>query len=431
MEEKNNQQQEEYELIRETIKTRPINRKKLFRRTVITAAMAVIFGVLACITFLVLEPVFSNLLSPKEEQPVPEVVEIPLEEDEVLPQDMILEEETPSQSPIIIKEVGDTTSSIERYSRLYTEMYDISRNVKRSIVTVTGVNEDTDWFNNTYERKGQTTGMIVANNSIEQLILTDYATISNSENIRVTYFNDLTVEATIKGSDKNTGLAIVAVKNSILPSTLLDEKIIANLGSSRSSSLLGLPIIAVGRPLGNIDSIEYGMITSKSSVLNMVDNNYELMTTDLHGNASSTGVIYNLSSEVVGIIYQKGPADSSIISVLGISDIKKTIERMSNGKPRAYLGVIGTDVTAYAASQGIPQGAYVTSVEMNSPALKAGIQSGDVITQVDSYEISTYSNFTEAITVHEPEEEASITVRRYGVDGYRDVTITVVLDELR
>jgi len=431
MEEKNNQQQEEYELIRETIKTRPINRKKLFRRTVITAAMAVIFGVLACITFLVLEPVFSNLLSPKEEQPVPEVVEIPLEEDEVLPQDMILEEETPSQSPIIIKEVGDTTSSIERYSRLYTEMYDISRNVKRSIVTVTGVNEDTDWFNNTYERKGQTTGLIVANNSIEQLILTDYATISNSENIRVTYFNDLTVEATIKGSDKNTGLAIVAVKNSILPSTLLDEKIIANLGSSRSSSLLGLPIIAVGRPLGNIDSIEYGMITSKSSVLNMVDNNYELMTTDLHGNASSTGVIYNLSSEVVGIIYQKGPADSSIISVLGISDIKKTIERMSNGKPRAYLGVIGTDVTAYAASQGIPQGAYVTSVEMNSPALKAGIQSGDVITQVDSYEISTYSNFTEAITVHEPEEEASITVRRYGVDGYRDVTITVVLDELR
>lgn len=431
MEEKNNQQQEEYELIRETIKTRPINRKKLFRRTVITAAMAVIFGVLACITFLVLEPVFSNLLSPKEEQPVPEVVEIPLEEDEVLPQDMILEEETPSQSPIIIKEVGDTTSSIERYSRLYTEMYDISRNVKRSIVTVTGVNEDTDWFNNTYERKGQTTGLIVANNSIEQLILTDYATISNSENIRVTYFNDLTVEATIKGSDKNTGLAIVAVKNSVLPATLLDEKIIANLGSSRSSSLLGLPIIAVGRPLGNIDSIEYGMITSKSSVLNMVDNNYELMTTDLHGNASSTGVIYNLSSEVVGIIYQKGPADSSIISVLGISDIKKTIERMSNGKPRAYLGVIGTDVTAYAASQGIPQGAYVTSVEMNSPALKAGIQSGDVITQVDSYEISTYSNFTEAITVHEPEEEASITVRRYGVDGYRDVTITVVLDELR
>lgn len=431
MEEIKNQQQEEYEIIRETIKTRSINRKKLFQRTVITAAMAVIFGVLACITFLVLEPVFSNLLSPKEEQPVAEVVTIPLDEDEVLPQDMILEEETPNSSPIIIKEVGDSISSIERYGRLYTEMYDISRDSKRSTVTVTGVSEDKDWFNNTYENKGQTTGLIVANNGIEQLVLTDYDTIRNSENIRVTYFNDLTVEAELKGTDKNTGLAIVAVKNYLLPKVLLDEKLIANLGSSRSSSLLGSPIIAIGRPLGNIDSIEYGMITSKSTMLNMIDNNYELMTTDMHGNANSTGVIYNLSAEVVGIIYQKGPVDNSIISVLGISDIKKTIERMSNAKPRAYLGIIGTDVTTYAASQGIPQGAYVTSVELDSPAMKAGIQSGDVITKVDNIEIATYSIFTEAITIHEPEEEASITVRRMGVDGYKDVTITVVLGEIR
>lgn len=430
MEEKNTQQQEEYELIRETIKTRPINRKKLFRRTVITAAMAVIFGVLACITFLVLEPVFSNLLSPKEE-PVPDVVEIPLKEDEILPQDMILEKETPTQSPIIIKEVGDNSSSIDRYNRLYTEMYDISRDAKRSIVTVAGVSEDTDWFNNKYESKGLTSGLIVANNGIEQLILTDYATIKDTENIKVTYFNDLTVEAELKGTDKNTGLAIVAVKNSMLSSVLLDEKLIANLGSSRSNSLLGSPIIALGRPLGNIDSIEYGMITSKDTVLKLTDNNYELMTTDMHGNEASTGIIYNLSSEVIGIIYQHGPVDTNIISILGISDIKKTIERMSNAKPRAYLGVIGTDVNAYAASQGIPTGAYVMEIELNSPAMKAGIQSGDVITKVDNFEISTYSIFTEAINVHEPEEEASITVRRYGVDGYKDVTLTVVLGELR
>lgn len=431
MEEKNTQQQEEYELIRETIKTRPINRKKLFRRTVITAAMAVIFGVLACITFLVLEPVFSNLLSPKDEQPVAEVVKIPLQEDEILPQDMILQEETPSPSPVIIKEVGDSSSSVERYSHLYTELYNITRDIKRSTVTVTGISEDTDWFNNKYENKGQTTGLIVANNGIEQLILTDYATISDAINIKVTYFNDLTVDGLLKDTDKNTGLAIIAVKNYMLPSVLLDEKIVANLGSSKSSSPLGLPIIAIGRPLGNIDSIEYGMITSKGNMLNLVDNNYELMTTDLHGTEDSTGIIYNLSAEVIGIIYQKGPADSSIISVLGISDIKKTIERMSNATPRAYLGVIGTEVTPYAASQGIPQGAYVTGVEMDSPAMKAGIQSGDVITKVDNIEISTYSIFTEAITIHEPEDEASITVRRLGVDGYKDVTITVVLGELR
>ena len=109
MEETNNQQKEEYEIIRERIKTRPINRKKLFRRTVITAAMAVIFGVLACITFLVLEPIFSNLLTP-EEEPSPEVVEIPLDKEEVLPQDMILEDEEPvTQTQIIVHETGEKT----------------------------------------------------------------------------------------------------------------------------------------------------------------------------------------------------------------------------------------------------------------------------------------------------------------------------------
>ena len=110
MEEINNQ--EEYELIRERIKTRPINRKKLIRRTVITAAMAVIFGVLACITFLVLEPVFSNMLTP-EEEPVASEVKIPIDEEEILPEDMILEDEEETRTQIIYQEKERTTTVLE------------------------------------------------------------------------------------------------------------------------------------------------------------------------------------------------------------------------------------------------------------------------------------------------------------------------------
>ena len=65
------EQNQNYEMIKERMKERPINRKKLMRRTMITVSMAVIFGVFACITFLVLEPVISNLLYP---EPAPEVV---------------------------------------------------------------------------------------------------------------------------------------------------------------------------------------------------------------------------------------------------------------------------------------------------------------------------------------------------------------------
>ena len=64
------EQNQNYEMIRERMKERPINRKKLMRRTIITVSMAVIFGVFACLTFLLLEPVFSNLFYP---EPAPEV----------------------------------------------------------------------------------------------------------------------------------------------------------------------------------------------------------------------------------------------------------------------------------------------------------------------------------------------------------------------
>ena len=70
----------------EKIKERPVNKKKLVRRTIITASMAVIFGLIACLTFLVLEPVFSNLLYPEEE---PQMVVFPEDSEEMSPEEML------------------------------------------------------------------------------------------------------------------------------------------------------------------------------------------------------------------------------------------------------------------------------------------------------------------------------------------------------
>ena len=89
---------QDIEFIKEKVKERPLNRRKLFKKTLLTASMAAIFGLIACVTFLVLEPVFSNLLYPEEE---PQQVELKEEniEDEMRPEDMILEEETETETP--------------------------------------------------------------------------------------------------------------------------------------------------------------------------------------------------------------------------------------------------------------------------------------------------------------------------------------------
>lgn len=426
MEEANNR--EEYELIRERIKTRPINRKKLFRRTAITAAMAVIFGVLACLTFLLLEPVFSNMLD-HDDKPVPNEVEIPSDEEEMLPEDMIVDDKEDNQPQIIIRETNKVTSGIEDHINLYNEIYDLSRTCQKSIVVVAGVNQDIDWFNNSYESQNTTTGLIVANNGVELLILTDSSIVGGSESIEVTFFNELVANGTIKEMDTNTGLAIVAIPVEELTATVLDTSNIARLGNSKTNRLFAAPVFALGRPLGNVVSIENGMITSKGNILNMVDNNYELFTTDMNGNSSSNGFIYNMEGEVIGLIYQKNDAFSNTtLSAIGISDLKKTIERMSNGQPRATLGIVGMDVTMDAISQGLPSGAYVRETVMGSPAMRAGIQSGDVITEIDGYEITTFTVYTEAISSRSPGDEITVTLKRLSGEEYQEMEVAVTLE---
>lgn len=91
----------------EKIKERPINRKKLLRRTLITASMAVIFGLIACFTFLVLEPVISNWLYPEEE---PQIIVFPEDQEEMSPEDM-LAENLPTESPAPTPSAEETNSS--------------------------------------------------------------------------------------------------------------------------------------------------------------------------------------------------------------------------------------------------------------------------------------------------------------------------------
>ena len=123
--EDNRQNQElpnqDIEFIKEKVKERPLNRKKLVKRTLLTASMAVIFGLIACLTFLVLEPVFSNLLYPEEE---PQMVELKEEdiEDEMRPEDMILEEtESAQEEPQTV--IEKVPLEISDYQTLYRNLY--------------------------------------------------------------------------------------------------------------------------------------------------------------------------------------------------------------------------------------------------------------------------------------------------------------------
>lgn len=427
----------------EKIKQRPINRKKLLRRTIITAFMAVIFGLIACVTFLVLEPVISNWLYPEEE---PQIIVLPEDQEEMSPEEMLAEnlptespQPTPESEDVTLKEeqIEEILSGVildrENYRELYIALSDYVSQLNQYMVTITAVTSNIDWFNNVQESRDQASGIIVANNGQDLLMLADASSIRSAEKLIVTFSNEVQAEAQIKQQDSYTNLAVLSVALSDLPEEMVEEGIpLAVLGRSNMRNLAGTPVIALGSPLGVSNSVGYGMIAAASVQLYAPDRNYSLLITDINGSQNAGGVLFNLQGEVVGIITSNktGTDMKNLINAYGITELKKVIEKMSNGSSIAYLGISGLDVTREAnEEQGVPYGAFVKEVAMDSSAMLAGIQRGDVITEIDGKKVTSFSDYSSFLMQLEPGQTVQLTVMRQAQNEYKEMKFSVEVGE--
>lgn len=435
------EQNKQSDFMIEKIKHRPINKRKLLRRTITTAAMAVIFGLIACLTFLILEPVFSNWLYPEEE---PEIVVFPEEDEEMAPEDMLVAEDEVEPAPSLqeavesviledeqIQKILDNVEfEKEHYVQLYETMATYAKELSASMVTVTAVSSDVDWLNDTYENEGQTYGVLVASNGKEYLILTDKATIRQAENITVTFCDGTKQDAVIKQSDSQTGLAVVSVTIAEMEESTREAVKVATLGSSNFRNPVGTPVVALGCPMGTVGSMGYGMLVQTGGAMNKVDANYKLLATDIYGSSDSTGVLFNMQGQIVGIITPNRISSDmkNSVTAIGVSELRKLIENMSNGKQAAYMGISGMDVTAEANQEmQVPYGAYVLEVAMDSPAMLAGIQSGDVIVEINDSSINNFTNYTAELLRLEAGQIVRVVVQRLVQDSYKEMEMEITL----
>lgn len=321
--------------------------------------------------------------------------------------------------------------SPESYAKLYRDLHSVAAAAGRSLVTVTATTTDTDWFENPYENGNSTTGLIIADNGRQLLILTDSSVTEEAEKIDVRFTDETSAEGHILNTDSDTALQIIGVSLSDLTEETRNRISYASLGSSSYASMMvGTPVIAIGAPIGVIGSVEYGIITSMSQEKELSDFNVHLLTTDIPGSENSSGVIIDYSGQVIGIITNAFGSDTmqNMITTYSISDIKETIENLANGKERTYMGIIGTSVTPDAVeSYGLPTGAYVLNVDPDSPAMAAGIQSGDVITQIGTEPIHDYGDYTSILSQLSPGVETVVTVQRFSRGDYAELTFEVGL----
>lgn len=424
--------------VTETIKDKPINKRKLFRRTMTTVGLAIVFGLIACLTFFLIEPVINHFLNPEE---ITKVV-FPEEEQELKPEELLTEEaiaeqeETMQEMVEAAKEVVESgqneVTSIEVYEKIYSDFQVLARETEKSVATVVGISEQQDWFSGTTENENTTTGLVVAENGVEVLILADANNLKDAQEYHVRFSDKRMVEAYLKEKDTQTGIAVYAVKLSDLEQATKETLTLATLGSSASESMVGSAAIAIGAPYGTSGSLSYGMVTSNGKKLSLPDAVYNVLTTDMSMSQNASGAVINLQGEVIGLITQSANSatGTGTISALGISDLKTLIAKLSNGEKRAYVGIKGMDVTEEAHTEtGVPFGIYVSEVMNMSPAMTAGIQNGDVIVSIGGHSVTSFREFRAIVFSMEPGRIAEVTLMRFNGTEYNRINLEITTGE--
>lgn len=415
---KKSQDSEEYSFIKETIKDKPLNRKILLTRVAFIIAGAILFGAVAALVFAGVSPLVAQKIQDSQEPPKVDInVEEPKEEQEVT--------ETPA--PEVVEVPRSIT--LEDYSKIYEEVRQVAETPLKSMVTVSGVAKGEDILDNSYVSSGQSAGVIIAMNEVEVYVLTGQRALGkDAQKVRVTFADDSVAEGALRQEDLATGLAVVAVPVENVPKKAKKELEVASLGNSYSL-MRGKPVIAIGSPSGYNEAVAYGNIVSVSNKVSVLDAEYNLLVTDILGSREGSGVLLDTQGSVIGIISQNfGDSNDTMVKALSVSQLKSLLSILSNGEDIKYMGIYGQDVTeSISGNTGIPQGIYVDSVENNSPAMEAGMQSADVITEINGQKIISMQRFSTELQKCRKDEKVAVKIMRRGNEDYVEMEFQITI----
>ena len=406
-------EEKKFHFIKETIKDKPIDKKKVLTHMGVIAAAGIIFGIAAAMAFAAIAP---GLLQ-RSVEGQPSKVDIPQDDPEV----------TPTATPTPEVQMTEE-SAMEQYERLYQEALQISEEPRKAIVSVVGQEDAEDLLDNTLLTSGQAMGIIFVENSGSYYILTQYSAVKNVESVQVTFSNGTIVKGSVRKSDSRTNLAVVTVRKKNVDEKTKEAICVAELGNSYSL-MQGKPVIAIGSPSGYNDSVYFGTITSVSNKVAVTDTEYKLLITDIPGSEKGSGFLLDTDGEVIGLIAQNYGNDSdeskTMVRALAVSQLKPLIETLSNAETIQYLGVRGQDISeSVSESMQVPEGVYVESVEEDSPAMKAGLQSGDVIQELDGEEAKTMQQYSTLLQNCKEGQKIRLTLMRSkGAEGYAQMTV--------
>lgn len=412
------EREEQFSFLQETIKPTPVTRKKIFIQLARVGIYGLIFGAFACMGFFALKP-----WAQEKFQTGPKTVTIP--DDEVAETENT--EETEEKPEVQVTQALDADS----LRTLMKSAYGIVKEAKKSVVFVMPVKADTDAsLEDSFHYS--TTGLIVADNGQELLILCDSSVCAEAESFSITLADNSKYTAALKMKDRNRGFAVLGIPRSQISGNTWDAISVAVLGNSNLMTQ-GDTVIALGNMFGYSDGIGYGIVSSNKGKEFVADAALNVLAADIPMEAGGTGVLFNLNGEVVGIIDAGiwNGTQNNTVKAFAISDLKAVLELLVNSQKVPYIGVYGTIINeAMSKERQMPTGIYVTQVETDSPAMAAGIQNGDILQVIAGEDIISAVSYEKSVLDSQVGADIKIKGKRRGLNGYVDVEFAVTVGSM-
>lgn len=286
----------------------------------------------------------------------------------------------------------------------------------------------------TSEGTGSASGILIAQKDGKLYIATNNHVVEGATSVKIIFNDETTAEADVKGTDSATDLAVVEVDMSKLSADTKKNIKIASVGDSNAAKV-GEQAIAIGNALGYGTSVTVGYISAKDREIDGEDSaSVKLIQTDAAINpGNSGGALVNSKGQVIAINSSKFASEEveGMGFAIPMATAEPILEELMNQKEvaaedQAYLGIKGRDVTSeYTQAYGLPEGIYVSEVSQGSPAEKAGLRTGYIITGMNGRDVKTLAQLQERLSQCQAGDRGTLTVQIASGSSYKEKTLNV------
>ena len=324
---------------------------------------------------------------------------------------------------------------------------DVSAIVKSAMPSVVAINntmlyQSNNWWgmSQTYEVPSSGSGIIIGQNDEELLIATNNHVVEDSENLSVVFIDDTSVNASIKGTDADSDLAVIAVALKDIPEDTLSQISVAKLGDSDALEV-GQDVVAIGNALGYGQSVTVGYVSALNREVkadNTVTRN--LLQTDAAINpGNSGGALLNMKGEVIGINAAKYSSTDveGIGYAIPISKAQEILSTLMTQRTKnqtvaegeeGYLGIQGLTVDdSMVKQQDMQAGVFVYGIIDGGAAANSDLRKRDIIVKFDGQSVKSMAALQDLLKYYKAGETVELGVKSLENGEYVDRTVTITL----